>query len=61
MSILLNFNITSPDFTPALKAGPSSVAEDTKAPFGDSIPKLSAISLEICCIKTPNHPRFVRP
>ena len=47
ISILLNFNITSPVFTPAFSAGPPSVAEETNAPFAVFIPKLSAISLEI--------------
>ena len=61
ISILLNFNITSPVFTPAFSAGPPSVAEETRAPFAAFIPKLSAISLEISCMSTPSHPLFVLP
>ena len=61
ISMPLNFRITSPVFTPAFWAGPPSVADDTKAPFTDFIPKLSAISFEISWIKTPSQPLLVLP
>jgi hypothetical protein len=44
ISISLNLRITSPVFTPAFSAGPPSVADDTRAPLADFMPKLSAIS-----------------
>ncbi len=57
----LNSRIMSPAFKPAFSAGPPLVTLATRAPRGSSRPKLSAISSVTFWMRTPSHPRRVRP